>query len=70
MGGRIDAEAGDVFEFFCELPVVRQLEHADAMRRVGGHQGYVAPDASSPCGLRQRPAGPTDCFSGGGPSPV
>jgi hypothetical protein len=32
MGGRIDAEAGDVFEFLCKLPAVRQLEHADAKR--------------------------------------
>lgn len=33
MGGRIDIEADDVFEFLGELRVVRQLERADAMRR-------------------------------------
>src|SRR3984893_7085433 len=33
MGGRIDVEADDVFEFLGELRVVRQLERADAMRR-------------------------------------
>jgi hypothetical protein len=33
MGGWIDVEADDVFEFLGELRVVRQLERADAMRR-------------------------------------
>ena len=30
MGGRIDVEADDVFEFLGELRIVRQLERADA----------------------------------------
>src|SRR5690606_9784596 len=33
MGGRIDIEANDVFEFLGELRIVRQLEPADTMRR-------------------------------------
>src|SRR5262245_63448962 len=33
MGGRIDIEADDVFEFLGKVRIVRQLEGADAMRR-------------------------------------
>src|ERR1700674_168400 len=52
MGGRIDVEADDVFEFLGELRVV--LERGCDAARVGGPRGYVAPSAGSP--LRPSPA--------------
>ena len=65
MGGRIDIEADDVFEFLGELRVVRQLERADAMRRdLVGFQNTLHRTQAHPCGFRQHPAGPVGCFSG------
>src|SRR3979409_2339582 len=64
MGGRIDVEADDVFEFLGELRVVRQLERADAMRReLVGLEDTLHRAQAPPCGLRQHPAGPVGCFS-------
>src|ERR1700680_1813099 len=64
MGGRIDVEADDVFEFLGELRVVRQLERADAMRReLVGLEDTLHRAQAHPCGLRQHPAGPVGCFS-------
>ncbi len=64
MGGRIDIEADDVFEFLGELRVVRQLERADAMRReLVGFENTLHRTQAHPCGFRQHPAGPVGCFS-------
>jgi hypothetical protein len=51
MGGRIDLEADDVFEFLGELRVVRQLERADAMRReLVGLKDTLHRTQAHPCG--------------------
>jgi hypothetical protein len=58
MGGWIDVEADDVFEFLGELRVVRQLERADAMRRelVGIYVDHIR-------SRFEEPRGPSWCRS-------
>jgi hypothetical protein len=64
MGGRIDVEADDVFEFLGKFRIVRQLERADAMRReLVGFENPLYRTQAHPCGFRQHPAGPVGCFS-------
>src|SRR5260370_9800160 len=65
MGGWIDVEADDVFEFLGELRVVRQLERAASMRReLVGLVDTLHRTQAHPCGLRQHPPGPVLAFSG------
>jgi hypothetical protein len=64
MGGRIDVEAGDVFELVGKLRVGRQLEHTDAMRReLVRLEDTLHRTQTCPRRLRQHPAGPVGFFS-------
>ena len=64
MGGRIDVEADDVFEFLGKFRIVRQLERTNAMRReLVGFENTLHRTQAHPGGFRQHPAGPVGCFS-------
>jgi hypothetical protein len=64
MGGRVDVEADDVFEFLGKFRIVRQLERTDAMRReLVGFENTLHRAQAHSRGFRQHPAGPVGCFS-------